>query len=73
MAYLRKVSEIMAKGESLGNPSRELVIETLDKHPSTSKATQEIREDYRREISSSRRSTRATRPRPPRPPAGAAS
>ena len=49
MAYLRKVSEIMAKGESLGNPSRELVIETLDKHSlDQRKATQEIREDYHR-------------------------
>lgn len=49
MGYLRKVSEILAKGESLGNPSRELVIETLDRHGlEQRKATQEIREEYHR-------------------------
>ena len=49
MGYLKKVSEIVGKGEALGSPTRELVVETLDEFGlDQRKATQKIREDYHR-------------------------
>jgi hypothetical protein len=47
MNYLKKVADIVGKGESLGNPTRELVVKTLeDFNLDQRKATQSIREDY---------------------------
>ena len=47
--YLMKVAEIEGKGESLGFPSRDLVIQRLDEHGlDKRKATQSIREEYHR-------------------------
>ena len=47
MAYLRKVSEIINKGEQLGNPDRERVIRALDEHGlDQRKAQAQIREEY---------------------------
>ena len=49
MNYLKKVSEIQGKGEALGNPSRELVIEQLDLFAlDQRKATAAIREEHHR-------------------------
>ena len=47
MGYLKKVADILAKGESLGWPSRELVVEQLNtSNLDARKATQAIREEY---------------------------
>ena len=49
LGYLKKVSEILGKGEALGWPSRELVVTTLDAHNlDLRKATAAIREEYHR-------------------------
>jgi len=47
--YLKKISEILGKGESLGNPSREYVVEQLDiAKGDKRKAASAIREEYHR-------------------------
>lgn len=47
MNYLKKVSDIVGKGEALGSPTRELVVQTLEDFAlDARKATQRIREDY---------------------------
>jgi len=47
LGYLKKVSEILGKGEALGWPSREYVVEELDKAGLDGrKATQAIRQEY---------------------------
>ena len=47
MNYLKNVAEIESKGESLGRPSRELIIAELDKYGlDKRKAQQAIREEY---------------------------
>jgi len=49
LTYLKKVSEILSKGEALGWPSRELVIQSLDDNGlDQRKATAVIRDEYHR-------------------------
>jgi len=53
LEYMKKVSEIESKGESLGYPSKQLIIETLDAcNEDKREANKRIREDYhkRRDI-----------------------
>ena len=45
--YLKKVADICQKGDMIGNPTREHVVEVLDKHNlDQRKTTQEIRDAY---------------------------
>ena len=47
-AFMKKVAEIVHMGEDLGHPSRETVIEALEKHKMDSRvATRKLREAYR--------------------------
>ena len=47
MDYLKKVADIESKGDTLGNPSREEIIQRLDEAGlDKRKATQSIREEY---------------------------
>ena len=48
MAFMKKVAEIVHMGEDLGHPSRETVIEALEKHKMDQRiATRKLREAYR--------------------------
>ena len=48
MAFMKKVADIMHQGDDLGNPSRETVIEALEKHKMDQRiATRKLREAYR--------------------------
>ena len=49
MGYLRKVADIVGKGEALGNPTREIVVQALEDHGlDQRKATQMLREEHHR-------------------------
>ena len=49
MAYLKTVNDIVNKGEALGSPTRQMVIDALDAHGQDArKATTFLREEHHR-------------------------